>query len=145
MKLLVAIDFSEVTTKILKKVSNLASLENDIIWLIHIASPHPDFIGYDVGPVSERDFIAKKIQSKHKQLQEISKEMEAKGFDITPLLIQGPTVETILEEADKLGADIIVCGSHGHGMVFHFLVGSISKGLLQKSTIPLLIVPAKSN
>ena len=143
MKLLVAIDFSEVTTNILERVSKLVKLTSAKIWLVHIASPEPDFIGYEVGPITERDFIAKKLQAQHKQLQALSKEMEDQGFDITPLLIQGPTVETILEEAEKLDADMIVCGSHGHGTVFHILVGSISRGLLQKSTIPLLIVPAK--
>ena len=143
MKLLVAIDFSEVTTNILERVSKLAKLTSAKIWLVHIASPEPDFIGYEVGPITERDFIAKKLQGQHKQLQALSKELEDQGFDITPLLIQGPTVETILEEAKKLDADMIVCGSHGHGTVFHILVGSISRGILQKSTIPLLIVPAK--
>lgn len=144
MKLLVAIDFSEVTKNIMERVSHLAQLSTSKIWLVHVASPEPDFIGYEVGPITERDFIAKKLQEKHKQLQAISNELVKKGFNITPLLIQGPTVETILEEAEKLEVDMIVCGSHGHGTVFHLLVGSISKGLLQKSKIPLLVIPAKN-
>lgn len=141
MKLLVAIDFSKITELILMKVKEIALKANAKVWLIHIVQPEPDFIGYDVGPESERDFIAKRFHEKHIKLQSIASELENTGVNITPLLLQGPTVSTILEEAQKLETDMIVVGSHGHGTMFNLLVGSVSKGLLNKSSIPLLIVP----
>lgn len=143
MKLLVAIDFSEITKLILEKVEEIALKTGAKIWLIHVVQPDPVFIGYDVGPNSERDFMASKFREKHVKIQEISETIKEKGIDITPLLIQGPTIESILEEAEKLKVDMIVSGSHGHGTMFHILIGSVSKGLLKKSQIPLLIVPAK--
>ena len=144
MKLLVAIDFSEVTEKIMVRVKELAMKVNAKVWLIHVVQPEPDFIGYEVGPVTERDFIAKKFHQKHQLLQEKAEELKKEGVVITPLLVQGPTVETILNQAEKLDVDIIVAGSHGHGAMFRILVGSISEGLLHNSTKPLLIVPAKN-
>ena len=144
MKLLVAIDFSEVTEKIMVRVKELAMKVNAKVWLIHIVQPEPDFIGYEVGPVTERDFIAKKFHQKHQLLQEKAEELKKEGVVITPLLVQGPTVETILNQAEKLDVDIIVAGSHGHGAMFRILVGSISEGLLHNSTKPLLIIPAKN-
>ena len=143
MKLLVAIDFSEITNLILEKVEEIAKKTAAKVWLLHVAQPDPDFIGYDVGPDSERKFMATKFRDQHIKIQGISNVLKEKGIDITPLLIQGPTIETIIKEAKKLKVDMIVAGSHGHGTVFHILVGSISKGLLHKSPIPLLIIPAK--
>lgn len=143
MKLLVAIDFSEITKLILQKVEEIALKTGAKVWLIHVAQPDPDFIGYDVGPDSERKFMATKFRDQHIKIQEMSNEIKEKGVDITPLLVQGPTIETIIDEAKKLKVDMIVAGSHGHGTMFHILVGSISKGLLNKSSIPLLIIPAK--
>ena len=58
MKLLVAIDFSEITKLILEKAEEIALKTGAKIWLIHVAQPDPDFIGYDVGPDSERKFMA---------------------------------------------------------------------------------------
>jgi nucleotide-binding universal stress UspA family protein len=144
MKLLVAIDFSEVTDKITAKVKELALKVNAKIWLIHVVQPEPDFVGYDVGPETERDFMAKKFHEKHIKIQNIAKDLENEGIKITPLLVQGPTVETILNQAEKLNVDIIVSGSHGHGAMFRLLVGSISEGLLHNSTKPLLIIPARN-
>jgi len=143
MKLLVAIDFSEITKLILEKVEQIAVKTNAKIWMIHVAQPDPDFIGYDVGPESERDFMASKFRKQHFEIQRLSEGMIKKGINITPLLVQGPTIETIIEEGKKLEVDMIVTGSHGHGTMFHIIVGSTSKGLLNKSPIPLLIIPAK--
>lgn len=143
MKLLVAIDFSEITKLVLEKVEEMALKTSAKVWLIHVTPPDPDFIGYDVGPDSERKFMATKFRDQHIKIQEMSKKLKEKGIDITPLLVQGSTVDTIIEKAKKLKVDMIVAGSHGHGTMFHILVGSISKGLLKKSPIPLLIIPAK--
>lgn len=143
MKLLVAIDFSEITKRILERVEQIALKTDAKVWLIHVAQPDPDFIGYDVGPDSERKFMADKFRDQHIKIQEFSAGIKEKGVDITPLLVQGPTIETIIKEAEKLNADMIVVGSHGHGTMFHILVGSISQGLLKQSHIPLLIIPAK--
>jgi nucleotide-binding universal stress UspA family protein len=42
-----------------------------------------------------------------------------------------------------LEVELIVLGSHGHGLLFDALVGSISAGVLRKSTLPVLIVPIR--
>ena len=73
-----------------------------------------------------------------------TKKMKNDGVQVTPLLLQGPTVETILEEADDIDADMIIAGSHGHGMMYNIFIGSISKELLKHSTRPILIVPVKN-
>jgi nucleotide-binding universal stress UspA family protein len=58
-------------------------------------------------------------------------------------MAQGDPVKTILKEAKRLDAELIVVGSHGHGMMFDALVGSISAGILRKSLIPVLVVPVR--
>lgn len=142
MKLLVAIDFSPVTDEIVRYVREMGIKTKPKIWVIHVVQPEPDFVGYEVGPQTERDFIAKKFHEKHIKLQEVAKTMTDDSFPVIPLLLQGPTIKTILEEAERLEANMIVAGSHGHGMMYNILVGSVSNGLLKNSPIPLLIVPA---
>ncbi len=143
MNILIAIDFSEATQKILNSAQTLICKKDSTVWLLHAAMPDPDFVGYDVGPDSEREFVAKKFREENQKLQDIADDMKKSGIDVTPLLIQGPTVETILEEAEKLLADAIIIGSHGRGAMHRLLVGSVSEGLLHKTKIPLVIIPAK--
>ncbi len=56
------------------------------------------------------------------------------GDDIRPLnftteVLSGSPKRVILEEAEKFGADLIVVGSHGHGMLERFLLGSVSQAV----------------
>jgi len=143
MKLLVAIDLSPITETVIKKVTEIGLKIKPAIWLVHVVQPDPDFVGYDVGPQTERDFIAKKYQKNHRDLQQIADNMKSKGLNVTPLLLQGPTVETVLGEAEKMDADMIITGSHGHGMMYNIFIGSVSKEILNQSTRPVLIVPVR--
>jgi nucleotide-binding universal stress UspA family protein len=59
--------------------------------------------------------------------------------------VSGPTVQTILEQAEKLDADVIVMGSHGRGKLFDLVVGSVSAGVIRKSPVPVLVVPARKH
>ena len=144
MKILVAIDFSKVTDLVLEKTREIAAKTGAKVWITHVVAPDPDFIGYEVGPQTERDFIARKFHEKHIALQDLAKKLKNKGIQITPLLLQGPTVETILEEADDIDADMIICGSHGYGMMYNIFIGSISKEVLKHSSRPVLIIPVKN-
>lgn len=47
-------------------------------------------------------------------------------LSVTTAVIDGSPKSTILEEAEKFGADLIVVGSHGYGVVDRFLLGSVS-------------------
>lgn len=143
MKLLVAVDLSSNTEIIIEKVAEIGSKINPKIWLLHVVQPNPDFVGYDVGPQTERDFVAKKFHDKHRTLQALADRLKSRNLDATPLLIQGPTVSSILEEADDIDADMIVTGSHGHGMMYDIFIGSVSKEVLNRSERPVLIIPAK--
>lgn len=141
MKILVAIDFSESTEKILQKAEEIAKRLSSKLWIIHVAEPEPDFVGYGVDPQILRDTHSNKFHDEHRQIQEISERMRKNGLDATALLVQGSTADTILKEATKLNVDIIILGSHGHGSLYQILVGSVSEGVLQKSECPVLIIP----
>jgi len=47
-----------------------------------------------------------------------------------------------VREADRLNADLIVLGSHGHGAIHRALLGSVSEHVLHHARRPLLILPA---
>jgi nucleotide-binding universal stress UspA family protein len=50
--------------------------------------------------------------------------------------------DTLLEQAETLGADLIVVGSRGLGGVKAAVQGSVSRSVLQHSDRPVLVVPA---
>jgi len=143
MKLLVAVDLSEFTEKIIKTAEGIAKSLQAEVWLVHIADPEPEFVGLDAGPQSVRDDIAKVFHNEHRQIQQLADRLREAGINTTALLLQGATAEKILDEAAKLAVDIIVVGSHGRGAMLQMLVGSVSEGVLRKSTCPVLVVPTQ--
>lgn len=65
------------------------------------------------------------------------------GIDVTALLLQGATVATLMTEAERLQADLIVLGSHGHRPIYDLLVGSVAEGIVRAAKLPVLLVPVQ--
>ena len=143
MIVLVAVDFSPVTHRQLAAVSRLARDRPVVVYLLHVAQPDPAFVGFEAGPAVVRDQVAAEFHREHRDLQDLAREVREMCPETTALLVQGPTVETILGEAGKLGADLVVIGSHGHGAAYDLLVGSVSAGVIRKSLAPVLVIPAR--
>ena len=143
MILLVPIDLSDDTGRILDQAKALAESVQGTLILIHVAEPDPDFVGYDTGPDVVRDHVAHSMRQEHQAIQQHAEQLRDKGLDTTALLVQGSTVETILEEVEKRNADMIVMGSHGHGAMHNLLLGSVSEGVVRHATCPIVLVPTR--
>ena len=141
MRILIAVDFSQASSSIFSEAKKFAGLLSADCWLVHVASPEPYFVGYEPGPQSVRDTVAKRFRREHKLLQNEADEMKKMGLNATALLVQGPSAETILREAENLKVDLIIIGSHGHGAVHHLLLGSVSQEVLKNAKCPVLIIP----
>lgn len=141
MNILVSLDISESTEKVVVAATQLAKAMSAKLYLIHVADPDPDFVGYGVGPQTVRDSVSEKLHKEHAHIQELAESLRQKGLDAIGLLIQGSIVEVILKQANKLEAQMIVMGSHGRGAVYEVLVGSVSKGVLHGAKCPVLVVP----
>src|SRR5690242_6353324 len=108
---LVPIDFSAADGPTTACAADLArELGADLV-LLHVEAPDPGFIGYEAGPQSVRDSVARSIQGNARTLHEVRDQLRAGGLPVECLLIQGPTVEKIVDEARRLAADYIVIGS----------------------------------
>lgn len=139
--ILVTIDFDKEADLLIKKAYELAIHFKSKVWLLHIAEPEPDFVGYAVGPQYIRDHRAEELKEEHKILQKYAAELKQKGIAAEGLLIQGPTIEMILEESDKLKTDLIIAGHHKHGFFYNAFIGSVSTEIIKESNIPVLIIP----
>jgi nucleotide-binding universal stress UspA family protein len=139
--ILVAIDFDKKEQLVIDKAFQLAEQFDSKIWLIHIAAPDPDFVGYEVGPQYIRDGRASELRKEHRLLQEYANSLEEKGVDAEGLLVQGATIEMIMEEAQKLHIDLICIGHHDRSFLYKAFVGSISRQVIEKSKIPVLLIP----
>jgi nucleotide-binding universal stress UspA family protein len=142
--ILVAIDFSNVTDLVVRHASDLAAALGAKVCVLYVEAPEPDFVGYGPGPDYVRLHVAETRSEHREHIMEIAESLEAKGLEAEARDIRGPAVETILDQADDVGADLIVLGSHGHGALLHLLLGSVSEGVLKRATCPVLVVPSRA-
>lgn len=143
MKLLVAVDFSDPTDRIMRVATRLAKCLDASVWVVHAAEPEPDFVGYEAGPEVVRGQVAKELRKEHRLLQEYRDQFRAQGVDARARLVRGPTVAALLAMAENQGADLIIAGSHGRGMVGEMLMGSVSHGLIRDGRWPVTVVPVR--
>ena len=139
--ILLPVDFKGNEQLLLDKAYEIGKTFNSKVWLIHVAAPDPDFIGYDAGPQSTRDSRANELREEHKKIQAFARRLHQKGVDAEALLIQGTTVDTLLEKTQKLNIDLIIIGRQTHGIFYKAIFGSVADSLVKKTQVPILIVP----
>ena len=140
MKILAALDLADTTPAVVKEARDWARL-GARLWLLHVVAPDPDSIGFPTDPDTLRDALARQLRIQRALLEELAQNLRQDGIEATPLLVQGLLAETILKEADKLGVNAILMGSHARGQFHDLLVGSTSRGVLRHAARPVLLIP----
>jgi nucleotide-binding universal stress UspA family protein len=139
--ILVAIDFHDKTQILIDSAIKFAKVFDSKIWLLHVAAPDPDFVGYGVGPQYIRDFRADELKEQHQHLISYADSIKSYGLEADGLVIQGAKIEMILEESEKLNIDMIITGHHDRGFFYEVFRGSVSSNIVSDSKIPVLVIP----
>ena len=159
-RILVPIDFSDVTAPVINLARHLAKALDAEIHLIHVKeltpaafaagmlesglTGMPEIAAVSGVPVREFDSMPQTIpesDSQKLQLMQWQKEIAQAGIKGTMHQPSGAVAEEILNQAEAINADLIVMGRHGHGAMYHLLMGSVTEGVLQHATRPVLLVP----
>ena len=158
-RILVPIDFSDVTPPVIDLARQLAKAFDAEIHLVHVkeitAAAAPGTLGYGIAGMSELAPMSgvpvpgfepmpqpiPEDEEQKSKLTQWQRELAEGGIKVTLHEPTGMVAEEILNQADELKADLIVMGTHGHGAMYNLLVGSATKGVLKHTTRPLLLVP----
>jgi nucleotide-binding universal stress UspA family protein len=159
-RILVPIDFSDVTPPVIDLARQLAKALGAEIHLVHVkeltAAAAPGMLGYGLAgmpelapmsgvPVPGFEPMPETIAEDEGQKSKLAtwqREIAQNGIKVSLHEPAGAVAEEILNQANELNADLIVMGTHGHGAMYNLLVGSATKGVLKHSTRPVLLVPA---
>lgn len=139
--ILVAVDLRDTDQLLIEQALALAESFESKVWIVHVAAPDPDFVGYGVGPTYIRDTRADQLRKEHRQLQSYAGWLNDQAVDADGLLIQGPTIEMLRDEVKKLKIDLLILGSHKHSFLYEMFVGNTAVQLIKGIEIPVLIVP----
>jgi nucleotide-binding universal stress UspA family protein len=142
-KILVAVDFSEITDSVVNSAIFVGKLFDAEITVMHAIEP-PVITLYDnpfldnADIILELEEILRQKASEH--LDKYIKLIEKAGLKAEKRIEIGTIAETILEVADEIKADLIVIGSHKKGLIEKLLLGSVAERVLNKARTSVLVV-----
>jgi nucleotide-binding universal stress UspA family protein len=143
MKNIVAlVDLSDLTFKVLKQAHFLAVAFKSRVVILHVVPKEPAMVQVGLSsPVILQDPPPERVHQHHDRLIEMRDSLVKFGVDAVVRQMVGASVESVLEETRKLGADLIILGSHHHSTIYHLLVGSMTDDVLKHAHCPVLVVP----
>jgi len=139
MKILLAVDGSEYTKKMLAYLTTHESLISpDNSFTIFTAQPQL--------PPRARAAVGKEIVDKYhseeaeKIVGPVSKFLARHGIEAKSQWKVGHAGETIAKAAESGKYDLVVMGSHGHSALGNLVLGSVATQVLAHCSVPVLLV-----
>lgn len=139
--ILAPVDFSSATARVIDTATELARAVEGEVVLLHVVQPPMVTSDYGLAMENVQEILAVSEQAAARQLAHLQSRLAGGGVPTRTLQVNGAPVAAILEQAEKLGAQYVVVGSHGHTAFYELLVGSTTHGILKKSPCPVVIVP----
>ncbi|HWA25563.1 MAG TPA: universal stress protein [Lacunisphaera sp.] len=140
--LLVPVDFSAVSGKVIETALALARAFQSRVTLLHVIQPPVVGTGDYALPsdVVEQAMKTTRLDTQRK-LNALGDVFQQAGIEFAVADAIGSPERAILEHIAKTDADCVIMGSHGHGKLYDFLVGSTASGVIKHTKCAVLIVP----
>ena len=114
--------------------------------LFHAIEPEPSYTAYGFTPDEFPAMNVFQVEAKRRaaiKLEELLATVRAEVPTATSHLTEGSPLHALLDYIKQGGADFVVVGTHGHGAIASFLLGSVAEGMVRKARVPTLVVPAR--
>lgn len=133
-RIAVATDFSPSSETALRRAVELARLLNAQVVLLHVAETRSSSLSESV----------RASNSAHKRTEEKFRQAisACRGGDVVSehLVLHGDPAETILAQASRTRANLIVVGTEGRRGVQRLLLGSVAESVIRGANCPVLVV-----
>lgn len=135
-KILVAIDFSNASEKLLEKALNLSAIYDSEIVLAHaIDYSPPSYLSVEIPEIyASKDIMIQRAEENMKEM--ISKKTD---MEIPVIVRVGSRKSTMLEIIQETGADLAIYGKHDPSMG-EKIIGSTTHAAVNNANCDILII-----
>jgi nucleotide-binding universal stress UspA family protein len=139
MKILLAVDGSEYTRKMLDYVTSHSALfdASHEYTLLNAHSPLPPHARSAVGASMAQEYYQDEAQ---KVLEPALAALKGKGLRANAVWKVGPLGETIARFAEEGKFDMVIMGTHGQGALARLVMGSVTTQVLAHCGVPVLLI-----
>ncbi len=137
-KILIPLDGSEFAEAALPHARVLATCTGAQLALLRVAiQPLYEYFAPD--PLLLQSVRVDTEEEAAAYVDRVAAELRADGFQVTAEACTGPVVETILDYADSIRADLIVMSTHGRSGIARWFIGSIADKVVRAAKLPVLL------
>lgn len=136
-------DFSQPSCAAVDMAAELAERFSAELVLVHVL-PNPP-VASEVHVLPSTYYVPQTEEmgeSARKSLKQLARKRIPEKISTHTTVVTGPTAESIVETADKLGADLLVIGTHGRTGLRRLIFGSVAEKVVRHATCPVLTVQA---
>ena len=146
-KILVAVDGSDASKKGLREALRLAKAERARLVIVHVVDEYPAFAALDgmMAGAPGADLVPALREGGKRVLAKAKASAQKGGVPATTVLremLSGPAAYPIVREAKRVGANLIVLGTHGRRGVRRLVLGSDAEQVVRTASVPVLLVRA---
>jgi nucleotide-binding universal stress UspA family protein len=127
--ILVPLDGSPAGEHALAIGASLAVRTKAALRLVHVRQPIDHDFGHS-SPRKEQDYLD----------MQAWRIRQTTHLTVCVSVLEGPVVETIVEHAQSVTANLIVMTTHGRGPFSRFWLGSVADGLIRRAPAPLIVL-----
>jgi nucleotide-binding universal stress UspA family protein len=143
--IVVAVDFSDTSADTIGAALEVARGQQDRVHLVHVVADVFRSMGITEAPTVDWAEVQRKwIDQARSQLIDLATGSKLDPRRVTTAVEVGSPAAEILRYAENHAAQVIVLGSHGHGLVKRFMLGSVADRVLRQATCPVMLVPHRS-
>ena len=140
-KVLVPVDFSENSKKILKAAGYFSGKCQAELHVVFVVQSFDDYSGFFVPHMPVAKFEEEMVQAAEQKMESFlvgQKNIEAK-------VLVGDVAEEIIRHTEESGMDLIVMGTHGYKGLEKVMFGSVAEKVVRSSPCPVLTINPYKN
>ncbi|MBD3321268.1 MAG: hypothetical protein GF350_09260 [Chitinivibrionales bacterium] len=134
------VKFSPGTDKLLEVIEKMARCFESTVYLMHCENLLQEPADFSAGPREVRDRVAQELKGELHEIHHKGEELRAAGITTISLLVDGDVVDTIIKQANKIKADMIIMGARNRSLISEMIEGNIGINVLRKAPCPVLFV-----
>lgn len=139
-KIMVPIDFSENSPKVLQSAVEVAEKFEAALSVVFVVQSFEDYSGFFVPHMPISQFEQEMVESAEEKMENFLAENLKSDVPYNSAVLQGDVAERITEYAEKNDISMIVMGTHGYKGLEKVLFGSIAEKVVKTSPCPVLTV-----
>jgi nucleotide-binding universal stress UspA family protein len=135
-KILVPVDFSENSKKILDSAGDLAGQFGASLSVVFVVQSFDDYSGFFVPHMPVAKFEEEMVQGAEKKMENFLADHEG----IEAKVVVGDVAEEVVRHAQEAGVDMIIMGTHGYKGLEKVMFGSVAEKVVKTAPCPVLTI-----